>query len=211
MDLSQFVDFVDKWSWLIKFAATLGAISMIWKFIFVPIKKHFFIVKDLLDAVSSSYPILEQISKDFKPNGGNSLRDVVDRIEKNVYLGEQKYKAIVEFQNIGIFETDKDGKYTWVSDKWLEITNQSWLDASNNGWVAQVSSEDRDKVWHEWENAVRQARQFSMKFKMHKKTDGIKNVSSFAIPVKDKDGKVISYLGHITEIQDDGGKLWGIE
>lgn len=209
MDLSEFVDILNRLSWLIKLAATLTATAVIWRFLFIPLRTHARKVANLLEAVSDAYPILQQMSKDFKPNGGNSLRDVVDRIEKSLYLFEQKYRAVVEFQEIGVFETDSTGKYTWVSDKWMDITNQSWLDASNNGWIADVSAEERDKVWHEWETAVSQTRQFSMTYKIHDKPDMAKTIRSLAIPVKDKDGKVIAYLGKIVEISVLGGEHAG--
>lgn len=202
--LNAITDFIGQWVWIIRIGGIITAIMLINRYLLKPLK-HFFVgIKNDISDIAKAYPVLEKISKDFKPNGGNSLRDVVDRIERNLFLFEQKYRAIVEFQDIGVFETDKDGRYTWVSDKWLEITNQSWVDASNNGWIAQVSSEDRDKVWHEWENAIEQARQFSMRYKVHDVPMGIKNVCSFAIPVKDKEGKLIGYLGKVSVITDKG-------
>ncbi len=189
---------IDTWSWLVKLAAIVTASTVIWKYAIKPIVEFAKDTKNLIINLNIMYPILETIVHDFKPNGGNSLRDVVDRIELNLFLFEQKYRAVVEFQDIGVFETDKDGKYTWVSDKWLSITNQSWLDASNNGWIAQVAPEDRNNVWHEWESAVRQTRQFSMKYKIIDTLNGTTIVSSTAIPVKNKEGKVLAYLGKIT-------------
>lgn len=199
---------IENWQWIVRLGAIVLAGAALHKYIFIPIKNFVLDIKHSIEKFNVNYPILDQMAKDFKPNGGNSLRDVVDRIEKSVYLFEQRYHAIIEFQEIGLFETDKDGRYLWVSDKWLEITNQSWADASNNGWIAQVSSSDRDKVWHEWKVALDQGRQFSMKYLIHNNPSGVKIVSSFAIPIKDKAGNVLSYSGRlnvITQVGSAGG------
>lgn len=41
-------------------------------------------------AVQESWPVLEDISKEFRPNGGGSMRDVVDRLEADLSAAKDK-------------------------------------------------------------------------------------------------------------------------
>lgn len=61
-------------------AALLIAYSVIWRKGIIPIYHFFQDVKRIAVAT----PILVEIAEEFRPNGGNSLRDVVERIESKV-------------------------------------------------------------------------------------------------------------------------------
>lgn len=65
---------VPDWAtWLIGIAATIGAIAVIWRVV-----KQF---SKLIYFVETYGPVLFSIAEQFKKNGGNSLKDQVDRIE----------------------------------------------------------------------------------------------------------------------------------
>jgi hypothetical protein len=69
-----FIFNVPDWAtWLIGIAATIGAVAVIWRVV-----KQF---SKLIYFVETYGPVLFSIAEQFKKNGGNSLKDQVDRIE----------------------------------------------------------------------------------------------------------------------------------
>lgn len=88
-------------------AALLIAYGVIWRKGLVPIYHFFQDVKRIAVAT----PILVEIAEEFRPNGGNSLRDVVERIESKVD------DAVI------VAETTK----TTLEDRWEEhLTLPAW-------------------------------------------------------------------------------------
>jgi PAS domain S-box-containing protein len=185
-----------KWSWLVNLAAILTALGAIYKYLFLPGKTFIKRILGLVESLEKTYPIIEQMARDFKPNGGNSLRDVIDRIERKSFLIDEKFKLFIDLEEIGVFETDSTGKYTWVSEKWMEITGQNTVEASNHGWLADVHPDDINNVTEQWEKAIAQARQFHMKYRVGE-NETAKSVETVALPIKNRANELVGYIGRV--------------
>lgn len=193
------VELLDDLSWIVKLSALLVSISVVYKFMYIPIRDLHKKTTSVVDRFEKEFPILEQIAKDFKPNGGNSLRDVIDRIERRTSMFDEKFKLLIELENVGIFETDMNGKYVWVSEKWMQITGQNSIESSNHGWISDVHPDDRDKVFEQWEKAIHQSRQFHMKYRIGE-GNNFKTVETVAFPIKNRNEVFTGYLGRVYEI-----------
>ncbi len=192
---------------IIKFGGALIAIGTIWRYVFVPAKKFIQNINKTINDISNIYPTLEKIALDFKPNGGNSLRDVVDRVDLRLAFLEQKYNALVEFDDIGLFEMDKKGHCTWVSESWCKITGIKIEEAKIHGWVTSINHEDREKVFEEWKNAVEQQRSFLLKYRVRENGES-RLIESRAVPLRSKTGDLIGYIGRIKNVNNDIGDLF---
>jgi PAS domain S-box-containing protein len=109
--------------------------------------------------------ILPKIAQELTPNGGSSLRDTIDRIDKNVKILDSRQKVMMVSTGKAWFEADIHGKYTYVCRNWTELTGLSLVEARGNGWVLGVHPDDRVKVFEEWEQAVEQDREFLMNYR----------------------------------------------
>jgi PAS domain S-box-containing protein len=182
---------------IIKMGALATALGAIWNYAIKPLWTFLKKLNEHIQGLEISLPILEAIAKDFKPNGGNSLRDVINRIELRMDIIDERYKLLVELEDLGVFEADENGKYTWVSEGWMNVTNQSALEARGYGWQAGVHPEDRGKVSMEWEKAISQTRQFSMKYRIGENGHA-KEIYCTAFPLKTDDGKILGYVGRVS-------------
>ena len=71
-----------EWSqWLGAVAGSLIAVGVIWRKGLRPAARLIREFVRAADNVTEHWPTLLTIAEEFKPNGGNSLRDVVDRLE----------------------------------------------------------------------------------------------------------------------------------
>ena len=71
---------------------------------------------------------VKEILKEVKPNSGTSLKDHVDKINKQVSHDSNLIKTICTRQKWildnrpePIFECDTDGKCTWVNEKYCQL------------------------------------------------------------------------------------------
>lgn len=190
---------VDNWQWLITLGGIITALYVLWNKAISPLLKFIKRAKKIINDIEKGYPILEQIVNDFSEDGKCDLADRFKILNNAIAFEKEKYKIYLELEDDAIFETDKDGKYIWVSERWTELFGQNSIEAANHGWLAGVSSLDRDRVFHEWAIAISQSRQFKMKFRV-RENGKARWVNCLALPLKNDKNEFLGYIGKINEI-----------
>jgi PAS domain S-box-containing protein len=168
-------------------AGSLVALGSIYAYALRPPIKFLKEFINLLGKLDESLPILIEISHQFKPNGGNSLRDVIDRIERDIDASKARTKILLGMSKYGVYEADANGNCTWVNRRWCEIAGLMPEEAMGNGWVTAIHPDDRAKVFAEWENSVKLERDFDLVYRF-------KNLHT---------GEVTLVHGHSTVIRDN--------
>lgn len=133
-------------------------------------------------------PKLENIANNFDVD---SILLILNRLENNLYHTNQKLQAIISRMGIASFEADKKGLYTFVSKQWFEFTGLTSDEAVGNGWLNSIHEDDRDEVFEEWENCIRQSREFNMKTTL----SNSKVVCIIAWPIRNLDNSVEKFFG----------------
>jgi len=97
--------------------------------------------------VASIVPVLTDIQRELKANGGGSLRDIITEM-RNDHAVERTARRLVH--NIASFEvTIREGeevKVSFVSAAYVALTGLTKDDCEDMGWVRAVAPEDRDRV-----------------------------------------------------------------
>jgi PAS domain S-box-containing protein len=185
-------DFV-LWEKILASIVTLGgslfALSKVALFLWGHIKEANRTVTNFLKLI----PELEKMTLEFKPNNGQSLFDILKRLENNLGYTDQKIKVIASCMGIAAFETDKYGLYTFVSKQWSEATGSSYDEAEGNGWLNAIDEENRNEVFKEWESCLKQNREFHCTAKLANQED--KEISIVAWPIRNLDGSVEKFFG----------------
>lgn len=111
MTPDQFINLPGHWPWIFQWvflaAAVITAFSVIWKKVVIPTKKACIYVSQGIQLtivnhqiLKEAAPLLKEISKEFKPNAGSTLKDQITRIEKNA-------NTAVEVANTAVTEARK--------------------------------------------------------------------------------------------------------
>ena len=150
---------------------------------------------------------LQAIKKEFKTNGGSSLKDDIVRLsdgmkEVNIRLDgitvEQRINR--EIMEVANWESNSEGQVTYVSTALCEIIGCTQMDLLHNSWIGFVDAADRKRVVTEWRESIENASEYNCIYNF-RKTDGmLQKVKAVAIHVKDEKGKVKETLGRITKI-----------
>ena len=126
-------------------------------------KYHKFV--DKYQYFESSVEKIEQISKEFKPNHGSSIKDILNKVQldlsKNTELTEKisvRQKWILDNREMPIFESDEEGKCIWVNAAYLELIKRDMNFVIGNGWKNVIAPEDRARVTSNWESCVKDGR-----------------------------------------------------
>lgn len=162
-------------------------------------------VSETLPDFADALPTILDIHQEFRPNGGSSLRDVVNRIEGQLFALDSRM-AIAQFTNrmhldsldcVAFIDCDASGLLTWASDGWAQLTGRGAGTAIGNGWSEAIHPDDRTAVWNEWAMCRDNIRPFNMDFRFLRPDGTAVRVHARAVPSVDSSGTVTSWSGSI--------------
>lgn len=164
--------------------------GFLWRFW---LQKRFADLKDL-------YERIKIISEEFRPNGGSTLRDAINRIEEKVTLQEQKTLAIVKSLPVGTWISDNRGKCIDVNRSLCKMTGRTESELKGDNWSNWVHPSQKEDVFEEWSRCVTNDLNFDMEYKFVLPNGQVQSVHGVAYQLRDKDNKLIGFLGTLAAI-----------
>lgn len=147
---------------------------------------------------------VREILKEVKPNSGTSLKDKVDKIEKQISVDSnliniicRRQKWLLDNRPEPIFECDVNGNCTWVNEKYCQLLQHDVDYFLGNGWKNGVHGEDLEMVEKEWERAIKDKRSSTS---THRVVDREGNVYKVKVIATRNDNH--GYIGHIEIVYD---------
>lgn len=136
------------------------------------------------------------IEKELKPNGGDSLRDIVDGLRSSQMFQDRSYEAMLDLHDEPYFKSDRFGLCVWVNRAYLRLIGKSTEETRGNGWINAIHPDDRSKVFAEWRAAIDQNRNFEMEYRVLSPGGPI-IVRADAKALRDPKGNLIGFIGSI--------------
>lgn len=143
---------------------------------------------------------LDSLVAELRPNGGKSLRDLVEKINENTTYNREYVRATLDNDFQMIYETDSNGEYLWVNNTYARYTNKQIDDLLGYGWLNSVCADCRSKVRNEWESSIEEHRDFNMEYDIIGFNNEKLKVVSNAKPIK-LSGIIKGYYGTIKILQ----------
>lgn len=141
----------------------------------------------------------KQTKKEFKPNGGSSIKDSLNRLEVSVAATRQTSLTLASVVGVAYFQTNSSGQYVYVSRDWQRMAGMFAEDALGCGWTGAIHPEERDVVTKSWSDSVANGRPWQLKCKL---ANGV-IVHMTANPIKSHSGVVEGYVGFFEPDNDD--------
>ncbi|HEY9703197.1 MAG TPA: PAS domain S-box protein, partial [Allocoleopsis sp.] len=114
---------------------------------------------------------------------------------------EEKFRVLVNNAPVGIFQTDPQGLCIYVNPQWLQMTAIDYEDALGFGWSNMLHPEDKERVFTDWNYAVKNDTNFASEYRfINQQNNEIFWVSGNAVPVKNDQGEILSYFGTVMDI-----------
>jgi len=185
--------------------AVLGgvAVSLRWLWTYIPrlyykVRRNMFGIGDLKNEVGALKHCIEQVVVELRPNGGASIRDSLNRIELRQVLQEQRQKAILSDMSVGVFEADTQGNYVWVNRKYLRMTGRAPSEVNGSGWINTVAESDRERVLHDWHEAIKEDREFETEYIMYTREGTTQRVALRTYRMSTDDHEPLGFMGMVT-------------
>jgi PAS domain S-box-containing protein len=116
---------------------------------------------------------------------------------------EKKFREAVETMPALAFVADPTGNRTFMNRGWLEYTGSSPEEASASGWVKTVHPDDLGRITARWRTSETTGEPLEYEARLRRGSDGVYRWFLIrAVPVRDKNGKVVKWCGAATDIED---------
>jgi PAS domain S-box-containing protein len=186
--------FINHWAVSISgFITALGIIILFIKRIMKKLKPHLEILENLQKLTIK----INEISKEFKPNGGHSVRDTLNLLTKDIKANMEITKNIESIQTwtldvdpTPIFYTDEAGACSYANTAYCQLLKRPKEEILGNGWKNCLIQEKRQEVINDWIACVNEKRAFER-----------------FIEIEDKNGK--EYVVKVTATRTSSGKYLG--
>lgn len=131
-------------------------------------------------------------------------RDISDRkrAEAALLKSEQHYANLAEAAPVGIFETDADGQYFYVNNRWCGIVGITLEESLDRGWIDVVHMDDQERVQSAWLTAMQTQQPFRLEYRLQPLFGSEVWVFAQAVPEIKADGHIAGYVGTITDITE---------
>lgn len=100
---------------------------------------------------------LDYLMKEFKPNGGSSLKDQMNKMEMQVQELAKKNKVDMEMSHHGIFQCDMEGRNSYVNKTYANMIGVTKEELLGRNWEQYIESDD---YLTKWEAAFEAERDF---------------------------------------------------
>jgi PAS domain S-box-containing protein len=156
-------------------------------------------------ALQENYRLMTLIASEMTPNGGKSIKDVVNKIETRVnqidarqVLNSERVRALSTDAPVGVQEFDADGKLIWANRTYLRMISRDLTEVLGYGWINSVLPEDRDSVKTDWLESVRQGSAYENEYRTIKPDGTITRISARATIMRSND-EVIGFVTSVFE------------
>lgn len=152
---------------------------------------------------------LSQISLEFSPNGGSSIKDQITRIEKSVHhLAENhnfstaRILALQANKDLALYEMNADGHLVHINSAFVNLYQRPYEELIKGGWVDYLDPKDIDRIAESGRAATEGRTTWFERFTVIRK-DGTKiPCVGRGYPIVSLDGKFYGFAGAIS-IDDD--------
>ncbi len=115
---------------------------------------------------------------------------------------EEQYRVLAEVMPQCIWTAGPDGQTDYVNQHWCEFSGLDPVESLGSGWAAVLHPEDAPGCFAAWSRAVSAGDIFEAEYRM-RRTDGVYRwFLGRGLPVRDRHGRVVKWLGTATDIDD---------
>lgn len=136
---------------------------------------------------------------------GLAFDNISDRklAEQALRESERRWSTLAKMSPVGIFRTDTNGDCLYVNERWCEIAGLTLQQAQGKNWRQAVHPDDLAVIDAEVAKGIENNNQcFKCEFRLQHSNGKTNWVFCQAVPEKEADGKIVSYIGTVTDISD---------
>lgn len=156
-------------------------------------------LNDLSDGLSK---LASQFEEQFQENNGSSFKDALNRFEGKIDYLSSFMRTSFHTHTKAIFETDKEGRVTYVNRAYMRMTGYSQQEVLGMGWVNLIPQGERSNVVESFMHAVRAQRDYDEFLTLRHAEGYTFKVHALAYAIHTNGECALGHFGEITLLND---------
>ena len=124
------------------------------------------------------------------------------RAEEALRASEARFRTLADSSAVGIFESDAEGRNTYLNAAGARMMGLSPDQARGKGWQDAIHPEDRHRVLEQWYEAVASERTFSSEYRLVSPEGQATWVQGYGATIRDAGGAVTGYIGNLVDVTE---------
>lgn len=132
------------------------------------------------------------------------IRDISERkrAEEKLRASERSLRELTETIPQMLWSAQGDGAVNYCNQRTLDYTGLSREEVLISGWLTAVHPDDVEKATRAWLGSVASGEAFQCEFRFRRAPRSYRWCLSNAVPLHDREGKVIRWFGSVTDLHD---------
>ena len=150
---------------------------------------------------------IKKIESEVTPNGGKSLKDVVnhlkiaaERIETRQKVLDQRSKATLHYSDRALFETDAKGRLTWSNEAFVDFTRDNGSVKEGFDWITVIEDDEREAFLIEFQSCLKMCRKIDIETRSVHGRD----IHFVGFPYRVGEGMHEGFLIHLYQENENG-------
>ncbi|MEJ7932224.1 ATP-binding protein [Ramlibacter sp. AN1015] len=132
------------------------------------------------------------------------------RAESAMRESEASFRALTEAIPQMVWASTPEGQVSYQNQRWREFVGAA-TGLDGQAWSEAIHPEDRDRVQSAWQASLYTGQPYEGEFRLRHQDGAYRWVLSRALPVHDDAGRVLRWLGTLTDIEDQKRALNELE
>ncbi len=115
---------------------------------------------------------------------------------------ESQFRTLAEAIPQIVWTTDVEGRTTYISRRWYEMTGMPVEGSLGSGWMEAVHPDDRAICQQKWKRCVATGETFEIEYRLRDAAKEFRWYLDRAVPLRDDSGAILKWFGTCTDIDD---------
>ena len=134
--------------------------------------------------------------------GTNTEVESQKQIEADLAASEAKFGVLTDSMPQMVWSTLPDGFHDYYNARWYEFTGVPYGSTDGEGWSGIFHPDDRTRAWARWSHSLQTGDPYEIEYRLRHHSGDYRWTLGRALPVRNKDGNIIRWIGTCTDIDD---------
>jgi PAS domain S-box-containing protein len=146
---------------------------------------------------------LSVIEKEVTPNGGGSMKDVLNSVSNLALIANLRTKQIIATHPVAIYECEPvNGRCITANSVLCDLFGLSEAQMLGAGWLSALSSSDRQNCWESFQKAIESDIPYEWNYTIvNHKTKETHKCRTEMVVLRDQKGRPILYQGVVEVVE----------
>lgn len=133
----------------------------------------------------------------------DELQKTIKERTRDLLISQGNFKFLSDNIPVIVWTADANGEFDYFNQQWIEYTGLSAEESLDSNWTAAIYPDDVERTLETWRNSLLTGKDFETEYRLKKGSSGdyLWHLAK-AIAFSDEDGKVMTWLGTKTNIED---------